>query len=147
MSTTVAGTSYQARDTPRLAAPAASPAKARRHKHSTLCPRCWQWRTATQFDRVLGLCEPCAERVVERADAARPRRSPLHSQSIPKTERDNLVQRTADEVAWLAGWSTEHEIAQRLGCPTPEALRRRLYRAGRPDLVAALRNRPARDAT
>lgn len=97
----------------------------RRRGRLQRCPRCNQWRTRSQLDAVLGLCEPCVERVL----AAAP---------FPGPARTHLQDTSVEDVEWLAGWDTEEAIAHRLGCASPATLHRRLYRAGRPDLVAAL---------
>ena len=104
-----------------------------------MCPRCNQWRTPSQIDVALGVCGACADRVAA-PDLNEPRLRDADMHSAPTHQQRSAAPRAVavDEVAWLAGWDTEESIARRVGCPSAEALRRRLYRAGRPDLVAAL---------
>jgi len=132
-SRTVTGTwSQVARGTPHCAAPRCGVVKASRHPHASLCPRCNQWRTPSQMVDPLGVCGACAPRIQPVAAAA------------PHVSSEYIARRNAAralflaEVEWLAGWDTEGSIARRLGCASSQALRRRLYRAGRADLVAAL---------
>lgn len=79
-----------------------------------LCPRCFQWRSPGQFPSTALACLACP-------------------QELPRTT-DDLV----SEVEWLVGTDHRERIAARLSLTTG-ALERRLYRAGRGDLVARLR--------
>ena len=101
------------------------------------CARCGQWRTRSQIDQVLNVCEPCAERVVAR-DLGEPTRRGGASLPPGARRRERPRDVAVEEVEWLLGYATAAEIARRLGCPTVEALQVRLRRADRADLVTAL---------
>ena len=94
-----------------------------------------------QIDKILGVCEPCADRVVERDLAQLLTHQPTPQQAALRRRgsrraapRDVAV----EEVEWLVGYVCDTEIARRLGCPSVGALQVRLRRAGRVDRAAAL---------
>ena len=105
---------------------------ARRRAFLRPCPRCNQWRTATQFASDAPVCGACL-----------PRWKPTVTE-VPQLQNKEILQQrwsTAEliaELEWLLTWDTSSRIAHRLGV-TVVALERRAYRANRPDLARKIR--------
>lgn len=105
---------------------------ARRRALLRLCPRCNQWRTATQLASDAPVCGACLPRW---KPAMTEGPQPLNAASPP--QRWSTAE-LLTELEWLLTWDTSSRIARRLGM-TVIALERRAYRANRPDLARKIR--------
>ena len=103
----------------------------RRRSQLRPCPRCGQWRSHGQYPLDATMCGACVQAVDHQAQRA----AGVVERSRPLRGAEMVA-----EVEWmLVTGRTPVEVCQAVRSPSPHALERALYRAGRADLARRIR--------